>query len=45
MVLQAHDELLLEVPEKEIERTKELVRAEMESVYDLDEVLAFLESL
>ncbi|MFY9607330.1 MAG: DNA polymerase I [Blastocatellia bacterium] len=35
MILQVHDELLLEVPEKEIERTKEVVRAEMESVYEL----------
>jgi DNA polymerase-1 len=30
-----HDELLLEVPEKEIERTKVVVRAEMESVFEL----------
>ena len=34
-LLQVHDELLLEVPETEIEQTKELVRAEMESVYPL----------
>lgn len=35
MLLQVHDELLLEVPEAEIERTKEIVRTEMESVYKL----------
>ena len=35
MILQVHDELLLEVPEKEIDRTKEVVRAEMESVYEM----------
>jgi DNA polymerase I len=35
MVLQVHDELLLEVPETEIEKTKALVRSEMESVYKL----------
>jgi DNA polymerase-1 len=35
MILQVHDELLLEVPEKEIERTREVVRAEMESVYEM----------
>ncbi|HXU07431.1 MAG TPA: DNA polymerase, partial [Blastocatellia bacterium] len=35
MMLQVHDELLLEVPENEIERTTEVVRAEMESVHAL----------
>jgi DNA polymerase-1 len=35
MILQVHDELLLEVPEKEVDRTKEVVRAEMENVYKL----------
>jgi DNA polymerase-1 len=35
MILQVHDELLLEVPEKEIARTTEIVRAEMESVCEL----------
>ncbi len=35
MILQVHDELLLEVPENEIARTTEVVRAEMESVYEL----------
>ena len=32
MILQVHDELLLEVPEGEIEATREVVRTEMESV-------------
>jgi DNA polymerase-1 len=35
MILQVHDELLLEVPEAEVERARELVRSEMESVYDM----------
>ncbi|MEK6299153.1 MAG: DNA polymerase I [Acidobacteriota bacterium] len=35
MILQVHDELLLEVPENEIERTKEVVKAEMESVHEM----------
>jgi DNA polymerase-1 len=35
MILQVHDELLLEVPEKETDRTREVVRAEMENVYKL----------
>src|SRR5262245_50814989 len=35
MILQVHDELLLEVPEAEVESTTQVVRAEMESVYEL----------
>ncbi len=35
MILQVHDELLLEVPEKEVDRTTEIVRTEMESVHRL----------
>src|SRR5258705_2567788 len=35
MMLQVHDELLLEVPENEIEQTTEAVRAEMEAVHPL----------
>jgi DNA polymerase I len=35
VIMQVHDELLLEVPENEIERTREVVRQEMESVYQL----------
>jgi DNA polymerase-1 len=40
MVLQVHDELLLEVPENEITAIKELVRGEMCGAYDLDPPLA-----
>ncbi len=36
MLLQVHDELVFEVPEKEIEQIKKLVREEMEGVSDLD---------
>ena len=36
MILQVHDELLLEVPQKEVERTTEIVREEMESVHAMD---------
>ncbi len=36
MLLQVHDELLFEVPEQELEPTRELVRREMEGVYPLD---------
>ena len=36
MILQVHDELLLEVPEKEINRTTEVVREEMESAHAMD---------
>jgi DNA polymerase-1 len=35
MILQVHDELLLEVPEAEVDRTTEAVRTEMESVHAL----------
>jgi DNA polymerase-1 len=35
IIMQVHDELLLEVPEAEVERVKELVRSEMENVYQL----------
>lgn len=35
MILQVHDELLLEVPEAEVEPTKDVVRQEMENVYAL----------
>jgi DNA polymerase I len=35
MILQVHDELLFEAPEKEAERLAELVRDEMENVYQL----------
>src|SRR5882724_8227601 len=35
MILQVHDELLLEVPDNEIERTTKVVREEMESVHPL----------
>ncbi len=35
MLLQVHDELLFEVPPEELEKTKELVRAIMEGVYEL----------
>ena len=40
LVLQVHDELLLEVPEAEVSQVKELVREEMCSAYDLDPPLA-----
>jgi DNA polymerase-1 len=40
LVLQVHDELLLEVPETEISSVRELVRAEMCSAYPLDPPLA-----
>ena len=35
-----HDELLLEVPDAEVSKVKELVRAEMCGAYDLDPPLA-----
>src|SRR6476469_990352 len=40
MVLQVHDELLLEVPDAEVSQVRELVRAEMCGAYDLDPPLA-----
>jgi DNA polymerase I len=36
LVLQVHDELLLEVPEPEVSKVRELVRAEMCGAYPLD---------
>jgi DNA polymerase-1 len=36
LVLQVHDELLLEVPEPEVSKVRELVRQEMVGAYDLD---------
>jgi len=40
LVLQVHDELLLEVPEPEVSKVRELVREEMCGAYDLDPALA-----
>ena len=40
LVLQVHDELLLEVPDAEASAVRELVRAEMVGAYDLDPPLA-----
>ena len=40
LVLQVHDELLLEVPEREVTAVRELVREEMCAAYDLDPPLA-----
>jgi len=40
LVLQIHDELLLEAPENEVSAVKELVREEMVRAYDLDPPLA-----
>jgi DNA polymerase-1 len=40
LVLQVHDELLLEVPGGEVKPVRELVRAEMVGAYDLDPPLA-----
>jgi len=40
LVLQVHDELLLEVPETEVSGVRELVRAEMVGAYPLDPPLA-----
>src|SRR3954468_19195609 len=40
LVLQIHDELLLEAPNKEVSAVKEIVRQEMVGAYDLDPPLA-----
>jgi DNA polymerase-1 len=40
LVLQVHDELLLEVPDAEVSSVRELVRAEMTGAYPLDPPLA-----
>lgn len=40
LVLQVHDELLLDVPETEISKVRELVREEMVGAYPLDPALA-----
>jgi DNA polymerase-1 len=40
LVLQVHDELLLEVPETEVSKVRELVREEMTGAYPLDPPLA-----
>ena len=40
MVLQVHDELLLEVPEVEVSKVRDLVREEMCGAYPLDPPLA-----
>jgi DNA polymerase-1 len=36
MTLQVHDELLFDVPQKEVEQVKQLVRHEMETVIELN---------
>jgi DNA polymerase-1 len=36
MILQVHDELLLEVPDKEVKKVKQLVKEEMEKAYPLN---------
>ncbi|HEU4838654.1 MAG TPA: DNA polymerase I [Micavibrio sp.] len=36
MLLQVHDELIFEVPEAEIEQTKDLIKSQMENVVKLD---------
>jgi DNA polymerase-1 len=40
LVLQVHDELLLEVPEPEVSKVRDLVREEMCGAYPLDPPLA-----
>jgi len=40
LVLQVHDELMLEVPDTEVTGVRELVRAEMVGAYPLDPPLA-----
>jgi DNA polymerase-1 len=36
IIMQVHDELLLESPDEEVERAKEIVRKEMETAVELD---------
>jgi DNA polymerase-1 len=36
MLMQVHDELLVEVPEKEVEQVTQILRHEMESAVSLD---------
>ena len=36
MLLQVHDELVLEVPESQVEATRELVVETMDSAYEID---------
>jgi DNA polymerase-1 len=36
MIMQVHDELLLEAPDAEVEKAKEIIRREMESAVELD---------
>jgi DNA polymerase-1 len=36
MILQVHDELVLEVPEEEVEEAKKLLKTSMENVIQLD---------
>lgn len=40
LVLQVHDELLVEAPEREVSAVKDLLRAEMVAAFDLDPPLA-----
>ena len=40
LVLQVHDELLLEVPDVEVSAVRDLVRSEMCGAYELDPPLA-----
>jgi DNA polymerase I len=40
LVLQVHDELLLEVPEPEVSKVRDLVREELCGAYELDPPLA-----
>ena len=40
LVLQVHDELLVEAPEREVGAVKELLRAEMVGAFELDPPLA-----
>jgi len=39
MILQVHDELVLEVPDEEVGAVSELVRSTMEGAYKLDAAL------